>query len=107
MISSEDQRLSLEKIALLLLEDPESGIRMAAAELLLAVPEKNEEPSVIPMIAKLAFAGGGDQRLEIGRMLRKVNPESGSAVFLNILSDPKQESHHRVAIEALQEIHRI
>ena len=107
MISSEDQRLSLEKIALLLLEDPESGIRMAAAELLLAVPEKNEEPSVIPMIAKLAFAGGGDQRLEIGRMLRKVNPESGSAVFLNILADPKQESHHRVAIEALQEIHRI
>jgi len=107
MITSEDQRLAVEKMALLLLEDPESGIRLAAAELLLAVPENNEEQSVIPMIAKMAFAGGGDQRLETGRMLRKVNPESASAVFLNILADPKQESHHRVAIEALQEIHRI
>ena len=97
----------LEKLALFLLDDQESGIRMAAAELLLAVPEKTEEQSVIPMIAKMAFADGGDQRLEIGRMLRKTNPESGSAVFLKILSDPKRESHHRVAIEALQEIHRI
>ena len=107
MITSEDQRISLEKLALFLLDDQESGIRMAAAELLLAVPEKTEEQSVIPMIAKMAFADGGDQRLEIGRMLRKTNPESGSAVFLKILSDPKRESHHRVAIEALQEIHRI
>ncbi|MBC8258804.1 MAG: HEAT repeat domain-containing protein [SAR324 cluster bacterium] len=102
-----EQQNKLERMALQLLNDPESGIRTAAAELLLAVPERKQETALIPEIAKMAFCAGGDQRLEVGRMLRKSSPDAGSELFLELLADQDKENQHRVAIEVLQEIHRV
>ena len=84
-----------------LLVDKELGVRLACAKSL--VVNNNEQD--VDALVQAAFLDGGEQRLEIGALLRKFYPERASEQFIAILDDPEQAYFHRVSIEALQEIH--
>ncbi len=100
-LASGTQRDELCGKLLKMLEDPETGIRKAAAETLIAL----DEHSAVPAIIEMAFVDDGNLRLEVGRLMKEYAPDQASEAFLEVLaaSDPH---HYRVAIEALQEIHR-
>jgi len=41
------------------------------------------------------------------RFFRDVYPDRATEQLIAVLDDPEQEFYHRVAIEAMQEIHRL
>ncbi len=95
----EDVRIALRTR---LLQDGELGVRLACAKSLSAVGSKDD----VEAIVQAAFLDEGEQRLEMGAILRGFHPDQATEHLLAVLNDPEQDFYHRVAIEALQEIHR-
>jgi len=85
-----------------LLQDGELGVRLACAKSLAAIGNEND----VEAIVQAAFLDEGEQRLEMGAILRDFYPDRATGQLIDILNDPEREFYHRVAIEALQEIHR-
>lgn len=83
-----------------LLGDPDSGVCLAAAR---AVADGGGEAAVERLV-EFAFAFEGRHRREAARLLRGVDPEAASALFLEVLEDPGRTRSWQVAIEALEEL---
>jgi len=85
-----------------LLQDKELGVRLACAKSLAAIGNEDD----VEAIVQAAFLDEGEQRLEMGALLRDFYPDRATGQLIDVLNDPEREFYHRVAIEALQEIHR-
>jgi len=84
-----------------LLQDGELGVRLACAKSLAAIGNEGD----VEAIVQVAFLDEGEQRLEMGAILRHFHPDRGTGQLIAILNDPEREFYHRVAIEVLQGIH--
>ncbi len=84
-----------------LIKDKELGVRLACARSLTS--SNNVED--VDVLVQAAFLDEGEQRLEMGALLRNFFPERASEQFITVLNDPEQTYYHRVAIEALQQIY--
>jgi len=85
-----------------LLTEQELGVRLACARALPAF----DDPEDVDILVQAAFLDGGEQRIEMGAILRQFHPVRATDQLIAILNDPEQSFVHRVSIEALQEIHR-
>lgn len=85
-----------------LLDDPEPGVRLAAAE---AVTEGGGSDA-LALLVDFAFAFEGTHRREAGRLLRALDAAAASARFLEALGDTARRRTWQVAIEALEELNR-
>ena len=85
-----------------LLEDPDPGVRLAAAE---AVATAGGERAVERLV-DFAFGFEGYHRREAGRLLRGLDMPSANARFLDALKDRDVMRAWPVAIEALEELNR-
>lgn len=85
-----------------LLDDPEPGVRLAAAEAVAA----NGGAGAVDLLVAFAFAFGGLHRREAGGLLRSMDAGSANNQFLATLEDPAQRATWQVAIEALEELNK-
>jgi HEAT repeat protein len=85
-----------------LLRDEELGVRLACARSLATIGNEDD----VEAIVQAAFLDDGEQRLEMGAILRDFYKDRATSQLIDILNDQEQEYYHRIAIEALQEVHR-
>ncbi len=83
-----------------LLSDTEPGVRGAAAEAIFA----SGRDDAVALLMDFAFAFGGAQRREAGRLLRRLDAPAANARLLAVLEDESREPVWQVAIETLEEI---
>lgn len=85
-----------------LLRDDDPGVRLAAAE---ALASKGGA-EVVARLVDFAFTHDGVHRRQAASLLRDLDRAAASERFLETLGDPRQERNWRVAVEALEELHR-
>jgi len=82
------------------LGDEEPAVRLAAAEALGA----SGNTDFAPLLVDYAFAFEGYSCREAARILRRLDANQGSRLFLAALADPERKRTWKVAIEALEEL---
>jgi HEAT repeat protein len=82
-----------------LLDDPDPGVRLAAATALAAAGARALEPLI-----EFAFAFEGYHRREAGYLMRRVDADKACARFAAVLHEPERRREWPVAIEALEEL---
>ncbi len=85
-----------------LLDDPDPAVRLCAAE---AIGGAGDGEAV-ELLVKFAFSFEGYHRLAAARLLRNLDAARASALFIDVLRDPKRQRIWAVAIEALAELNR-
>ena len=85
-----------------LLDDPDPGVRLAAAEAIAGTGGAR----AVALLADFAFAFEGRHRRQAGRLLRRLDAAAANARFLEVLEDPDRLRVWPVAIEVLEEINR-
>ncbi len=85
-----------------LLNDPDPGVRLAAAQ---AVAHR-AEPIAADLLGDLALGFEGYHRREVGRLLRRLDPTAATARFLEVLDNPDNLRQRPVAIAVLEELNR-
>ncbi|MBT3307213.1 MAG: hypothetical protein HN377_12135, partial [Alphaproteobacteria bacterium] len=83
-----------------LLGDSDSGVRLAAAEVVAA----SDGDGAVESLVDFAFGFEGYHRREAGRLLRGLDADLASASFMEVLSDDARTRTWPVAIEALEEL---
>ncbi|MDX8411777.1 MAG: HEAT repeat domain-containing protein [Mariprofundaceae bacterium] len=86
-----------------LLNEKDLGVRLACAKSLAAIGDGR----AVEDIVQAAFLEGGEQRHEMGRILRDFDPDAATQALVATLMDETKADDHRAAIEAVAEIHRI
>ncbi len=94
------------------LGDPEPGVRIAAARALAGMLRGRDVSAeklsqVIEALTRAGFAGSGDQAREMGRALRDISPDRATGHLLEALRGLATSAERRVAIDMLEEIHRV
>lgn len=94
------------------LGDPEPGVRIAAARALTDMLSSRDRGSsevseAVEALIQAAFAGTGEQAREMGRALRDIAPALATDHLLEALRSLGTSAERRVAIEMLEEIHRV
>lgn len=85
-----------------LLADDDPGVRHAAAEAVAA----QGGAGAVGTLVDFAFAFHGFHRRHAACLLRRLDREAAGARFIETLGDPARRRAWRVAIEALEELHR-
>ncbi len=84
-----------------LLGDPDPSVRLCAAETMAAAAGAER---VIPILVEFAVAFEGYHGKAAARLLRGLNGDKASRLFLELLGDPSRKRIWAVAIEALGEL---
>lgn len=85
-----------------MLMDGEPGVRLSAAEAIATL----QAAAAVDRLVDFAFAFHGYHRREAARLLRGLDAATATARFIATLDDPKRKPTWRIAIEALDELHR-
>ena len=84
------------------LNDPDAGVRLAAAETI----SKIEEIGSCGELADFVFAFEGYHHREVAKLLRDLAPEETSRRMLDVLDQTDRRREWQVAIKVLEEVNR-
>jgi HEAT repeat protein len=84
------------------LDDPEPGVRLAAAEAV----AKSGAADAVDRLVGFAYADDGQHRREAARLLRDLDRTAATARFVAALEDRDRLRLAPIAIEALEELNR-
>lgn len=79
----------------------QTGIKYACAKSLAGIGDKRAVTNVV----EATFMDGGDQCVEVGRVLRDFEPDVATSDLVAVLHDESRTDNHRAAVDALREIY--
>ncbi|MES0371176.1 MAG: HEAT repeat domain-containing protein [Mariprofundaceae bacterium] len=79
----------------------QTGIKYACAKSLAGIGDKRAVTNVV----EATFMDGGDQCVEVGRVLRNFEPDVATSDLVAVLHDENRTDNHRAAVDALREIY--
>lgn len=85
-----------------LLEDPDSSVRLAAAQAL----ADTAAPGVVETLVEFSYAFEGYHGRNAARMLAAIDRQAANTLFIKTLNDEERKRYWKVAIEALEELNR-
>jgi hypothetical protein len=86
-----------------LLNDPDPGVRLAAAEALSRIGGNGN----CETLADFAFAFEGYHHREVAKILRELAPQDASRRMLDVLEQPDRRREWQAAIEVLAELNEL
>ncbi len=86
-----------------LLNDPDPGVRLAAAEALSRIGDDEN----CETLADFAFAFEGYHHREVAKILRELAPQDASRRMLDVLEQPDRRREWQAAIEVLAELNEL